>query len=142
MIIKRALAGVTAIALTSLSFADDKSTNQKGDLWLLTGISYETVSSSNMTTEFGLGWYGLGGGVNYYAESNKQGLMYSARVGDWGFGYALNAGINYVGKFNDSLGWRLGVGLEYLDITGDPSGLLNNVSAVFPYFEASLGIKM
>jgi hypothetical protein len=119
--------------------ADDKTfdTNHP-HLWILSDLSYETSSSTANTYEFGFGWYGLGGGINHYTESNKTGLMYGGRVGFWGGGIALNGEAYYVGKFSDSVSWRVGGGLEYLQGTGIFSG----ANGVFPILSASIGFRL
>jgi hypothetical protein len=109
-----------------------------GTIWVLTGLSYELPSTSNTTVELGFGWYGIGGGINFYPNGGHHGLMISARVGFDGGGVAANAAVNYVGHFSPSLMWRLGVGVEYVNSTN--AWWLSNQT--FPFIEADLGFRL
>jgi hypothetical protein len=107
-----------------------------GTLWVLTGIAYEFPSTSSTSFEVGVSWYGIGGGINFYPGPSKSGLMWSARVGVVGDGFAVNGAINYVGSFSPNLKWRLGVGVEYVSAN---EGFWNGFNSTFPFVEASLG---
>jgi hypothetical protein len=135
---KQALAIGAALAVSALSHATDTPSADAPHLWIISDLSYEMASSSLMSYEFGFGWYGVGGGVNLYTDPTKTGLMYSARAGLWGGGVALNAGVNYVGSFSDTVKWRVGFGAEYLQ----GSGIFSDVNGIVPIIEASIGIKL
>lgn len=111
----------------------------KGRLYVLTGISYELPSASDVSYEVGLSWYGFGGGINKYLTPEKKGPLVEGRVGLWGGAFAVNASYAYTQDFNENLSWRVGAGLQYVTEKGIYKGA---DSGLFPIFELSLGLKL
>lgn len=103
----------------------------------MTGVAYELPASSPVTVEFGVGWYGVGGGLNFYPGPGKQGLMYSARIGLWSESIAANVGVNYISRITDTIDWRAGVGVEYFQ-----SGAWFAPTGTFPIVELDLGFHL
>lgn len=140
---KSLLIGICALCLAATGLASGSSapkeknyfTNPK-TIWLLSDLSYETSTSSNITYEYGFGTYGVGGGINLYTNPNKQGLMYGARAGLWGGGFALNAQAYYVGSFSEDWSWRVGGGLQYMS-----SDNWYRNDGLFPIITASVGFR-
>ena len=106
-------------------------------IWLLSDLSYETSTNDRMTCEYGFGIYGVGGGVNLYTNPNKQGLMYGARAGLWGNGFAVNAQAYYVGQFSEDWAWRVGAGLQYMQA----DNWYRKNDGLFPIITASVGFR-
>jgi hypothetical protein len=129
-----------AISLSGASFASEVNGTYTGDgrggLWLGTGFTVELPSRAPVSAEVGLGWFGVGGGINVYQSPSKQGLMLSGRVGSWILGYAADAEVNYVGSFSDRFKWRVGVGVLYYSTTFWVSD-----TGAFPIGDVELGFK-
>lgn len=132
---EKSLTALDPISLTTQEKDKTYLTNPR-TIWLLSDLSYEMPSNSNMTYEYGFGFYGVGGGINLYTNSNKQGLMYGARAGLWGGGFAVNAQAYYVGQFSEDWAWRVGAGLQYMQA----SNWYRN-DGLFPIITASVGFR-
>ena len=118
--------------------ANAQTSSSPGRLWVLTGIAYEMPSSEAQTTEFGLGWYGFGGGINHYLGANHMGASIAAHVGVISGGVGFNAQYNYTGQFNPTLLWRVGAGIEHF--TGRKVWGMDRDT--FPFIELSVGVRL
>ncbi len=132
---EKSLTALEPISLTTQEKGSTYLTNPR-TIWLLSDLSYEMPSNSNITYEYGFGIYGIGGGINMYTNQNKQGLMYGARAGLWGSGFAVNAQAYYVGQFSEDWAWRVGGGLQYMQASN-----WYRSDGLFPVITASVGFR-